>query len=114
MSTPCHCSRCRKRTGSAHAANLFVGSDQLRWLAGEDRVTRYDLPDAKYWSCAFCATCGASVPWLSRTGKAFIVPAGGLDADPGERPTRNIYFASRAPWYEHASTLTTHEAFPER
>jgi hypothetical protein len=31
----CHCSRCRKVTGSAHAANLFVAPEQFHWVQGE-------------------------------------------------------------------------------
>jgi hypothetical protein len=101
----CHCSRCRKRTGSAHCANIFVTRTQLRWLKGEDHARRFDLSTAKYWSNAFCATCGSSVPWLSRTGERFVVPAGALDEDPGERPRRNVFWGSRAPWYVHAAEL---------
>jgi hypothetical protein len=110
----CHCSRCRKASGSAHAANLFVRTAQLAWQSGESLVRRYDLPEAKYWSHCFCDTCGSAVPWLSRTGKAYIVPAGTLDDDPGMRPTRNIHFGSRAPWFVHASELETHDAEPPR
>ncbi|MCI3132528.1 GFA family protein [Phenylobacterium aquaticum] len=32
----CHCSRCRKDTGSAHAANLFSSTAKLTWLSGQD------------------------------------------------------------------------------
>jgi hypothetical protein len=32
----CHCSRCRKARGSAHASNLFAPADALRWLRGQD------------------------------------------------------------------------------
>jgi hypothetical protein len=110
----CHCSRCRKASGSAHAANLFVPVDQLVWLAGEELVRRYDLPEAKYWSHCFCNTCGSAVPWKSRTGKAYIVPAGTLDDDPGMRPTRNIHFASRAAWYLHPSELEIFDDAPPR
>ena len=39
----CHCRRCRKATGTAHAANIFVSPAQLRWLSGEDATVRYDL-----------------------------------------------------------------------
>lgn len=31
----CHCSRCRKARGAAHASNLFAGPDQLRWTETE-------------------------------------------------------------------------------
>lgn len=105
----CHCSRCRKASGAAFAANLFVPTDQLRFESGEAKVRRFDLPTAKYWSHCFCDTCGSAVPWLSRTGRAYIVPAGGLDDDPGVRPTRNIYCGSRPPWYLDANELETFE-----
>lgn len=110
----CHCSRCRKSSGSAHGANLFVAADNFTWEEGEDHVKRYDLPTAKYWSRCFCDTCGSSLPWLSRTGKAYIVPAGTLDGDPGVKPTRNVHFASGSPWYVHASELETFDEDPPR
>ena len=39
----CHCSRCRKFTGSAHAANIIVAPDQFRWLKGDQSVGRYEI-----------------------------------------------------------------------
>jgi hypothetical protein len=110
----CHCSRCRKSTGSAHAANLFVDVNRFSFVQGEDQARRWDHPEAKYWSRGFCAQCGSSIPYLTRTGKAYVIPGGNLDDDPGIAPSRNIYFASRAPWYVHASELPTHDAFPRK
>lgn len=111
----CYCSRCRKATGSAHAANLFVAADQLTWEAGaEQHVRRFELASAKYWSHCFCDTCGSSMPWLTRTGKAFIVPAGTLDGTPEIAPRYNIFWESRAPWYVHASELETFAEGPPR
>ena len=43
----CHCSRCRKATGAAHAANGFVKPEAFRWTKGESEVQRYDIPEAK-------------------------------------------------------------------
>ncbi len=110
----CHCSRCRKASGSAFASNLFVAVDQLTWEAGEDRLRRFELPSAKYWCNAFCSECGSSLPWLTRTGKAYIVPAGTLDDDPGMQPTRNIFCASAAPWYVAPGELESHDEGPPR
>lgn len=106
----CHCSRCRKRTGSAHAANIAILVDQLVWLAGEDPIRRFELPTAKSGGTAFCTTCGSGLPWLTRNGRAWIVPAGTLDDDPGEKPTRNIHFASRAVWHAIAGELPVFDA----
>ena len=43
----CHCSRCRKATGTGHASNLFLQPSALRWLSGEDQVRTYKVPTAK-------------------------------------------------------------------
>jgi hypothetical protein len=86
--------------------------DQFEWLEGEDLVQRFELDSAKYWCNGFCRRCGSGLPWLTRNGRAYIVPAGGLDTDPIERPARNVHFASRAPWYFHASELATHDTEP--
>ena len=49
----CHCSRCRKITGSAHAANLFVSPADFHWLAGEEVVERYEPAHTKYFATCF-------------------------------------------------------------
>jgi len=82
----CHCSRCRKATGSGHATNLVVQPANLEWIQGRDQVQRFDLPSAKSFSTAVCRTCGSPVPRLSRDGQRVIVPAGSLDDVPSIQP----------------------------
>jgi hypothetical protein len=108
----CHCSRCRKFTGSAHAANLIVAPDQFSWLVGEEWVGRYEPPDTKHFATSFCKKCGSSLPWLGKSRKAVVVPAGSLDADPGIRPFQNIFWGSRAQWYTEASELVKYDELP--
>ena len=108
----CHCSRCRKFTGSAHASNLFVSPDQFAWLEGESRVTSYLPEDTKYFATAFCQRCGSSLPWLSKSGKAVIVPAGTLDKHPGIEPSQNIFCASKAQWYIQTAQLPEYDEMP--
>ncbi len=108
----CHCSRCRKVTGSAHAANLFVAPGDFKWLAGEEYVGRYDPPETKYFAHAFCKNCGSSMPWLSKSGQVVVIPAGTLDDDPGIRPGQNIFCGSRPAWYTAASSLKEYQEGP--
>jgi len=96
----CHCSRCRKDTGSAHASNIFAAPDCIEWLRGKEWVKRFDLPEAERYAKAFCTHCGSPVPYISRNGAWIIVPAGTLNDDPGISPQDNIHWASRAPWYD--------------
>jgi len=110
----CHCSRCRKVSGSAHAANLFVSPDHFHWLSGEESVGRFDPDFTKYFATCFCKNCGSSLPWLSKSGRVVIVPAGTLDQDPGIRPSKNIFCGSRPDWYTSAESLPEHEEGPPR
>ena len=101
----CHCSRCRKFTGTAHASNIIIDPDQFQWLSGEQYVGRFELPEAKHFATSFCKRCGSSLPWTAKSGKAVIVPAGTLDDDPQTKPGQNVYFADKAPWYEEVDCL---------
>jgi hypothetical protein len=105
----CHCSRCRKATGTAHAVNGTVAPDALRWLSGEDSITRYDLPTAKSFATSFCKECGSPVPHLTRGGSRWIVPAGSLDEPLSAHPERHVQWKSRANWYQHGGQLPISE-----
>lgn len=110
----CHCSRCRKFTGSVHSANLFVPPSQFQWVKGAEQVGKYDFPEAKYLTTAFCKQCGSSLPWEAKGGRNMVVPAGTLDEDPGVKPQQNIFWASRAEWCPESSELPKYAQLPER
>jgi hypothetical protein len=105
----CHCSRCRKATGTAHASNAVVKAAAFRWLAGEDHVSRFDLPTARSFATSFCRHCGAPQPHLTRSGREVIIPAGAFDDDPGSLPERHMQWGSRAAWYTHGEGLPVEE-----
>jgi len=100
----CHCSRCRKATGSGHATNLFV-KGSLSWDSGEELVRRFKLPQAERFTNAFCATCGARVPRFIEQQGMVIIPAGSLDDEPDIRPQARIFMGSRTAWSCDASAL---------
>ncbi|MCZ6798706.1 MAG: GFA family protein [Gammaproteobacteria bacterium] len=110
----CHCSRCRKFTGSAYAANIIVDPKQFEWLSGEDAVGRYELPDAKHFATCFCTRCGSSLPWLAQSGGSVIIPAGTLDEDPGIKPIHNVFWQDRAPWREDVADLIHYDELPTK
>lgn len=109
----CHCSRCRKDTGSAHASNIFARPDSVEWLSGLDIIKRFDLPEAERFAKAFCTECGSPVPYVNRSGTHLIVPAGSLDASPDLAPDDNIHWRSRAPWYDAGLEAVKYETEPD-
>lgn len=105
----CHCSYCRKDTGSAHAANLFSATAKLTWLSGQGSITTYKVTGTRH-ARSFCATCGSAVP-LAGTG-GVVVPAGSLDTDLSQAPDGNIFTGSRASWDHDLESAPHHESFP--
>lgn len=108
----CHCSRCRKASGSAHAANLLVPQAQFQWLAGEPAIKRFDLAGAKRFAVWFCAQCGTRVPHKVKATENMLIPAGVLDGDPDMRPQNSIFWKSKAAWYVPPPDMPSFDEYP--
>lgn len=107
----CHCGRCRKGTGTAHAANLFSQGAALRWLAGERHLKIYRVPDTRHQKC-FCTECGSPLPQMQRDGALLVVPAGSLDTEVSTRPNAHICWESRASWDDGLETVPKLDSLP--
>ncbi len=95
----CHCSKCRKVSGTDGNAVFHTAAASFKWLSGEDQVARFPVPGGNGWSSRFCRTCGSPCPHTNREGKFYYVPAGLLDDDPGFRGyAAHIFVGSRAHW----------------
>jgi hypothetical protein len=101
----CHCGRCRRARSAAHACNLFLPNDGLRFTRGEDRLRRYKLPEAERFSQVFCTTCGSPMPSRNPTTGFTAVPMGALDDDTPLRALSHIFVASKAPWFDIPGAL---------
>jgi hypothetical protein len=93
----CHCSRCRKHSGSNASAQGRVPRAGFRLLEGEDLLRSY-RPDGGM-AKVFCSVCGSALfggTWPD--GPEVSVRLGALDGDPGIRPEYHSFVDSRAPW----------------
>jgi hypothetical protein len=109
----CHCSRCRKATGTGHASNLYVAPDHLRWVSGEEFIARFDLPSAQSFATTFCQRCGSPLPHHTRSGREVVVPAGSLDDQPALLPQARIFWGSRVPWACAADDVPRFGEYPQ-
>lgn len=107
----CHCTRCRKASGTAHAANLFLPAGQFKWLAGESQLRRFDLPGAKRFAVNFCTQCGTRMPHQIPGTENMLIPAGVLDANPDLKPDSSIFWGSKAGWFVETPALPKHEEY---
>lgn len=95
----CHCSICRRSTGSQGIAVVVFPKEQLRWLAGEDQVATWKKPGAD-WQTWFCRTCGSPVPGENDAATMFA-PAGTLSQGAESlRVLHHVWVGSKAPWDE--------------
>lgn len=107
----CHCMRCQKDTGSAHAANLFSRSAKLTWKSGVDVVTCFTLPGTLH-NRSFCSLCGSALP-STNIPDLLVVPAGCLDVAVSVPPTAHIFTASKASWGRESINVPEFEGLPE-
>ena len=104
----CHCTMCRKASGSAFGSFLHADGRLFEWTAGETLIESYCSSPGNFRP--FCKACGARVPVLEDDGTHVIIPAGTLDDDPALRPLVHFHVASKAPWFGVTDTI---EQFPE-
>lgn len=107
----CHCGRCRKDTGSAHAANLFSSTAALNWLSGEHKIKTFRVPATRH-ERSFCSECGSAIPGVQMNGALLVVPAGSLDTAMDIRPDAHICVASGAAWDRKLEDIPSIENLP--
>lgn len=101
----CHCSRCRKASGSAFAANAAINEASFEIVSGHANLKTFSTPEGVHRM--FCSGCGS--PLISKRDSipgVLRLRLGTLDAKI-EGPTAHIFVGSKASWYE------IHDALPQ-
>jgi hypothetical protein len=102
----CHCSSCRRTTGSAFKPFAGIERDKLRITEGEDSLLTFGEEAAHDTHCRMCGSLLFSVV---REGAFVHVALGTLLDDPTIRPTEHIFVGSKAPWFEITDDLPQYE-----
>jgi len=108
----CHCSRCRKATGTGHASNLFLQPGALKWISGEQQIRAFKVPEAKRFTNNFCTICGSRLPREAKEIGSVIIPAGSLDDEAPITPQARIFSGSRAHWSCIDDALPAYSEYP--
>jgi hypothetical protein len=98
----CHCSNCRRTTGSAFKPFAGIEREKLAILRGERDLLLYG--DAAGHD-AHCGVCGSLLYSVVRDGAYVHVALGTLEGDPSVRPSRHIFVGSKAPWFSITDDL---------
>jgi hypothetical protein len=93
----CHCSRCRRRTGSAFSVFGGIAIEKVRVRAGEEQVALVGNPHGTHDKrCTRCFACLYSVV---REQKYAHVQLGVLESAPSLAPQGHIWVSTKASWY---------------
>jgi hypothetical protein len=92
----CHCSNCRRTTGSVFKPLAGIERYKLRLIRGEDGLMIYGEADGHD---AHCNRCGSLLYSVVRGGEYVHVAMGTLADDPTIRPDKHIFVGSKAPWF---------------
>ncbi|MEZ8826025.1 GFA family protein [Vibrio amylolyticus] len=105
----CHCSLCRKASGSAYATNAFIEADSLKVTDADGTLTFYESSEGK--RKYFCKTCGSPVYSSNSTSPQRLrIRLGILDSDISERPISHNFVTSKANWEDLDADLPRSEA----
>ncbi|VUC21377.1 unnamed protein product [Clonostachys rosea] len=104
----CHCTDCRKISGSTYGADLLIPADRLIVTTGEPRLYEKTADSGRTLTSRFCGDCGTTLYRAcdedpSAFGGAVIVKLGVLDDEPGTvlddaKPTAELFVGQRVGW----------------
>ena len=103
----CHCSLCRKVTGSNGIAIVIVPRKKFRWLTGADLGEKFELRSS--YSIIRCKVCGSPVP-AEEDEKNVYLTAGSLDDPLDAGIEKHIFCASKADWDFDSKTVKRYES----
>ena len=107
----CHCSLCRRQSGSSSNAATIAANRNFRWVRGEELIASWVKPSG--FRSDFCSVCGSPVPNPLRGLPYVWVPAGLLDGGGQLEIIAHLHMASKAPWDSSLPQGSCHEALPD-
>jgi hypothetical protein len=106
----CHCSRCRKATGTAFASSAVVAAKDFYVIQGAATLKSFSVNGLHRM---FCAECGS--PIISKRDAmpdAVRVRLGSLDTPLERGPKGHIFVDSKADWFEIHDFLPQYPQWP--
>jgi len=104
----CHCSNCRRVTGSAFKPFAGIERHKLSIVAGGDQVMIYG---EELGNNTHCRACGSLLYSVVREGEYVHVAMGTLIDAPSIRPSAHIFVGSKAPWFTITDDLPQFDEF---
>ena len=93
----CHCTSCRKASGSAHAANAGIERKHFTLNDPDEVIREYESSPGKYR--AFCTYCGSPIyAYLKVTSELLRIRLGTLDTFFDKQAKAHTFVGDKASW----------------
>jgi hypothetical protein len=102
----CHCSECRRATGSAFKAFAGIERCQLSIIEGKEKALIFGEAGGNH--DVRCQFCGSLLFSVVGEGALAHVTLGTLMDTPSIRPQAHIFVGDKAPWFEITDDLPQH------
>lgn len=106
----CHCSLCRKSSGTAFATQAFGKRSTLKFLQGRELLQEYHTPGGVR---AFCSKCGSRLMNYARGASDYLsVAVSAIDGEYPGRPVAHAFVGSKAKWHEPSTDIPRFDDLP--
>lgn len=106
----CHCSECRRFSGSIFSAFGGIPKTNFKILAGEELISHFQKSENTV--LASCQKCGSSLYADKLKTGMLHIRLGALNEAPGLKPQAHVFTGSKVSWYEINDGLPQFEAAP--
>ncbi len=106
----CHCSLCRKNSGTAFATNGFINRADFSISAGENWLSAFSFKPGR--TRYFCSQCGSPIYSANQDDPQRLrLRLGIIDSDISEKPLSHNFVSSRANWEDLEAKLPQYDSF---
>ena len=106
----CHCSLCRKSSGTAFATNGFINTAEFEITSGKKSLSTFSFKPGR--NRHFCSKCGSPVYSSNEDDATRLrIRLGIIDSDITERPISHNFVSSKASWEKLEANLPYYDAF---
>jgi len=103
----CHCSDCRRSTGSTFKPFAGIEREKLRLVRGSDGLLIFGALEGNH--DVHCKTCGTLLFSVLDHGTRLHLTLGSLHDAPSIRPSAHIFVGDKAPWFQICDSLPQYE-----
>ena len=109
----CHCTECKRQSGSSFGMSLTVPKEGFRLTRGAVKTFTRKADSGREVDCAFCPECGTRIYHEPRYREGAInIKPGTLDDTSWLRPEIQVWTCRRHEWVKLPSEWMTFERQP--